>query len=34
MIWTRAAVLTDEAPRKPQILAALQGFAARNSTTG
>ena len=25
MIWTRAAALTDEAPRKPKILAALQG---------
>ncbi len=31
MTWTRAAALTDEAPRKPPILAALPGFATRDS---
>lgn len=34
MTWTRAAALIDEAPRKPPILAAVQGFATRDSVTG
>ena len=33
MTWTRAAALIDEALRKPPILAALQGFATRDSAT-
>jgi hypothetical protein len=34
MTLTRAVALIDEAPRKPPILAALQGFATRGSATG
>ena len=34
MTWTLAAARIDETPRKPPILAALQGLAARDSATG
>lgn len=34
MTLMRATARIDEAPRKPPILAALQGFAARGSATG
>ena len=34
MTWTRVAARIDEAPRKPPILAASQGFAAGDSATG